>query len=103
MPHWRLSAARYAPTLLTREETRNLMRFPMTAHLNHADSRFRVVIAAIGEAARRFGAAVAANSEAMRCSREAERLFGLSDAELAKLGLTRDRIVHHAFRRYLGT
>jgi hypothetical protein len=37
-----------------------------------------------------------------QCAREAERLFALSDAELARLGLTRDRVIHHAFARYLG-
>jgi hypothetical protein len=46
--------------------------------------------------------ALTSASGAMRCAREAERLQMLSDAELAKLGLTRDRIVHHAFRHYLG-
>jgi hypothetical protein len=46
--------------------------------------------------------AVASASDAMRCKREAERLLALSDAELATLGLTRDRVVQHAFRRYLG-
>jgi hypothetical protein len=30
-------------------------------------------------------------------AREAERLFGLTDAELADMGLSRDRIVRHAF------
>ena len=40
-------------------------------------------------------------SPAARCAEEAERLFELSDAELAKLGLTRDRVIHHAFRQYL--
>ena len=46
--------------------------------------------------------ALASASGAMRAAREAERLQMLSDAELAKRGLTRDRIVHHAFRHYLG-
>jgi hypothetical protein len=57
--------------------------------------------AAVAKAARRFGAAMVENSGGMRCSREAERLSQLSDAELARLGLTRDRIVQHAFARYL--
>jgi uncharacterized protein YjiS (DUF1127 family) len=39
----------------------------------------------------------------MRCTREVERLSALSDAQLAQLGLTRDRIVHHAFARYLAS
>ena len=33
----------------------------------------------------------------MRCAREAERLSGLSDLELARLGVARDRIFQHAF------
>lgn len=40
-------------------------------------------------------------SPAARCAAEAERLFALSDGELASLGLTRDRVIHHAFRQYL--
>jgi hypothetical protein len=46
--------------------------------------------------------AVMANaSVGMACSREAERLARLSDEDLAKLGLTRDRIIQHAFARYM--
>lgn len=40
-------------------------------------------------------------SSANRCRLEAERLSALSDAELAQIGLKRDEIMHHAFRRYL--
>lgn len=47
------------------------------------------------------GAVMADSTHGARCAREAERLFGLSDAELAKRGLTRDGIVAHAFRRYM--
>jgi hypothetical protein len=63
---------------------------------------FRDVLAALGRAGGSFFEALASASGAMRCAREAERLQMLSDAELAKRGLTRDRIVHHAFRSYLG-
>lgn len=42
--------------------------------------------------------AMARNSHGARCAREAKRLFALDDAELARLGLTRDRIIAHAFR-----
>lgn len=49
----------------------------------------------------RFANGLMENSGPMRCSREADRLFRLSDAELARLGLTRDRIIPHAFARYL--
>lgn len=40
-------------------------------------------------------------SHGMRCAREAERLSQLSDAELAKRGITRDGIIQHAFRGYI--
>ena len=46
---------------------------------------------------------IANASQAARCAEETERLFRLSDAELAQRGLTRDRIVHHAFARFLYT
>ena len=38
----------------------------------------------------------------MRATREFERLSRLSDAELASRGLKRDRLIEHAFRRYVG-
>ena len=71
----------------------------MTAHVTRAPERS--LFRSIGAAVTRFGNVLAESSGAMRCSREAERLFELSDDELAKLGLTRDRIIQHAFRRYL--
>lgn len=40
-------------------------------------------------------------SHGARCAREAERLFALSDAELAKRGLRRDQVITHAFRSYM--
>lgn len=40
-------------------------------------------------------------STGMACAREAERLFALSDKELALRGLTRDQIIPHAFARLL--
>jgi hypothetical protein len=73
----------------------------MTATINSIHGRPLGFFAAIAKAARRFGAIVVESSDAMRCSREAERLSQLSDAELARLGLTRDRIVQHAFARHL--
>lgn len=39
--------------------------------------------------------------QANECRLEAERLAGLSDAQLAKMGLERDQIMYHAFRRYM--
>lgn len=48
-----------------------------------------------------FFQVLARNSQGWACAREVERLSALSDAELAKLGLTRDRIVQHAFASFL--
>jgi hypothetical protein len=73
----------------------------MSATADHVHERPSGFFAAISKAARRFGAAMVENSGGMRCARKAERLSQLSDAELARLGLTRDRIVQHAFARYL--
>ncbi len=47
-------------------------------------------------------AVIAENSDLRRSSREYERLSRLSDADLARRGLHRDRLVEHAFRRYVG-
>lgn len=58
-------------------------------------------VARIAGALRHFGRIIADSSGAARSAREAERLFRLSDAELARMGLTRDRVIHHAFARYL--
>ena len=44
--------------------------------------------------------ALAHRSPAARCAQEAERLFALSDAELAQRGLTRGRVIQHAFRQF---
>ena len=73
----------------------------MSATADSVHERPSGFFAAVAKAARRFGAAMVENSSGMRCSREVERLSKLSDAELARLGLTRHRIVHHAFARYL--
>jgi len=50
---------------------------------------------------RAIGKVLVDTSTVARCAREAERLSALSDAELAGMGLTRDRVVQHAFRRYI--
>lgn len=42
-------------------------------------------------------------STGARCAREAERLFAKSDEELARLGLRRDQIIHHAFGPFLAS
>lgn len=72
----------------------------MTAHLNSTPSRG--LLAPIADGVRRLGSVLAETSDLMRCKREAERLFAMSDADLAKRGLTRDRVINHAFARYLG-
>ena len=41
---------------------------------------------------------VVLNGESEQRLNEARRLQALSDSDLAKRGLTRDRIVHHVFR-----
>ena len=48
-----------------------------------------------------LGAVLGSVSDSCAAAREAEFLLGLSDTALARRGLTRDRVVHHAFRRYL--
>lgn len=40
-------------------------------------------------------------SKARAASNEVQHLMNLSDSELAAKGLTRQTIVHHAFREYL--
>jgi hypothetical protein len=64
-------------------------------------SGHRSILSAIGSAIGEAYVALARRSPAARCAEEAERLFALSDEELARMGLTRDRVIHHAFRHYL--
>lgn len=54
-------------------------------------------LAHIGSALARFFIHVSENSANARAAREAQRLFGLSDAELAKEGVARNQILHRAF------
>ncbi len=61
----------------------------------------RPFLGRLGETLRSVVAAFANASTGMACAREAERLFAMSDAELARRGLTRDRVIPHAFARYL--
>ncbi len=72
----------------------------MTAQTT-AQAPVRPVLARLGATALRFMTAFASASHAARCAREAERLFALSDAELARRGMTRDQIIHRAFGPYL--
>jgi hypothetical protein len=60
----------------------------------------RSFLAVIGDKLAGAYMAIAETSSAARCAQEAERLFALSDEELARRGLTRDRVIQHAFRRY---
>lgn len=55
----------------------------------------------IGTKIRHVLKTVAASSPAMRGVRETERLSRLSDEELARLGIPRNRIALHAFRPYI--
>lgn len=71
----------------------------MTAHVTTAPAR--TVLDTLSDLVARLGRALVDNSDAMRCKREADRLFAMSDAELATLGVTRDRVIHRAFQRYL--
>jgi hypothetical protein len=50
----------------------------------------------IGDAMTVIAGTLHESSDLSRCSREAERIFALSDDELARRGLTRDRIIQHA-------
>jgi hypothetical protein len=59
------------------------------------------VFGRIRSAAAAVFSALAEYNHAAHCAREAERLFRMSEQELAKRGLTRDRMVHHAFGPYL--
>jgi hypothetical protein len=62
----------------------------------------RPLLAGLGARLKAVFAAIAGASQVAKCAREVEALARLSDAELARRGLTRDRIVEHAFRHYLG-
>ena len=55
-------------------------------------------LAGLGRAFQSFFLALSVASTSDARLREMERLQALSDEELAKRGLTRDRIVNHVFR-----
>jgi hypothetical protein len=77
-------------------------RFPMSTQVSTAVSG-RPLLARIGGWLRGMAEIAADVSVGMRCAREAERLSALSDAELARRGLARDRIIEHAFRDFMST
>jgi hypothetical protein len=57
---------------------------------------------ALGAWLSKLWAGLEAHFEARSRIVEIRRLQALSDAELARLGIARDRIVHHVFRDKLG-
>ena len=72
----------------------------MTAQSNTI-TPIRSALAPVLAAGRALYGVLVTASRAAQCAREAERLFGLSDAELARQGLRRDQIVQHAFKTYV--
>lgn len=56
------------------------------------------VLTGIGSAFATFGRALAVSHGGEARLREVERLQAKTDGELANLGISRDRIVHHVFR-----
>jgi hypothetical protein len=73
----------------------------MTTQTN-AQNQTLPLFAGLGARLKSVLAAIAGASQLAKCAREAEVLARLSDAELARRGLTRDRIIEHAFRHYFG-
>jgi hypothetical protein len=61
----------------------------------------RSILVRIGDAMAAIADTLYEASDLSRCGRDAERLFALSDDELGRRGLTRGRIIQHAFRRYI--
>lgn len=61
-------------------------------------SVLRRAIKAMGAGMALIGKALAVHAEADSRMQEVYRLRAMSDTELAKIGLTQDRIVHHVFR-----
>lgn len=61
----------------------------------------RTTLEAIGDRLLRILVAIGERSGPARAARKAERLFALSEAELATLGLRREDVVEHAFKHYL--
>jgi hypothetical protein len=61
----------------------------------------RSILVSLGDTLAAIADTLAETGDLARCSREAERLFALSDEELARRGLTRDRVINYAFRHYI--
>ena len=65
----------------------------MTVHaINH--SRSHGLLAGIGRGVARFFDRLLANSPNVHAAREAQRLWAMSDAELAAIGIPRDQILY---------
>ena len=62
----------------------------------------RSILTSLGSALSSLENGIVSLSRAGRCAAESERLMQLSDAKLAEMGLTRERIPHHVFRLYFG-
>ena len=73
----------------------------MTTYTTTNASPIRSAFAPVLAAGRGLYGLLATTARAARCAREAERLFAMSDAELARLSLRRDQIVQHAFKAYV--
>jgi hypothetical protein len=105
MQPWALSTGPMRPILEAKggNHPANPRRFPMTSQTLTPDASFpvRPLSAGPGAAFVRAMRRLSGGSQAARCAAEAERLFALSDAELARRGLSRDRVLSHAFARFL--
>lgn len=73
-----------------------------TEYRTRENGFFKKLIHALSTILAHVAALFTAIAEAQSRSDEIQRLQALSDQELAKRGLTRDRIVHHVFRDKLG-
>jgi hypothetical protein len=91
----RLSSVGWRPILPRREEIHLERRFPMTAQTLAAPAH--PWLAAISDAL----FALSERSEIARRAKLAERLYAMTDDELAAIGLTRGEVLRHAFGPYL--
>ena len=73
------------------------MAYAHDVHTTHGPS----LLKRIGASLLQMLEALMNASQANRCRLEAERLERLSDDELAQMGLEREQIVMHVFKRYM--
>lgn len=69
-----------------------------STNLQASRSAFAAIGTALGAAFARIAETAAAYRRAAAAAREAEFLYGLSDAKLAERGLSRDKVAEHIFR-----